>query len=90
LANPRQPVYALDHDVQNETEENKKKYQKIADFAKTVRVLFRPCFVKRSSSVLISTVLISTLRVEALVTKSCARKAMLSQVRLHFFDALML
>jgi homoaconitate hydratase len=37
VADNRQPVFALDHDVQNDTEENVKKYKKIEEFAKQVR-----------------------------------------------------
>jgi homoaconitate hydratase len=34
IKNVRQPVFTLDHNVQDKTPDNMKKYQKIADFAK--------------------------------------------------------
>ncbi|KAI8143779.1 hypothetical protein BJV82DRAFT_609407 [Fennellomyces sp. T-0311] len=40
--NPKQPVFALDHDVQNKTEKNLKKYANIAAFAKEHGVDFYP------------------------------------------------
>ncbi|OXB38229.1 homoaconitase, mitochondrial [Cryptococcus neoformans] len=42
LDNPRQPVFALDHDVQNQSETNQKKYKKIQAFAKEHGVDFYP------------------------------------------------
>ncbi|CAO3652715.1 unnamed protein product [Cunninghamella echinulata] len=42
IYNPRQPVYALDHDVQNKTEKNLSKYTKIESFAKEHGVDFYP------------------------------------------------
>ncbi len=42
IDNPRQPVYALDHDIQNESEKNLEKYAKIAAFAKEHGVDFYP------------------------------------------------
>lgn len=42
LDNPRQPVYALDHDVQNKSETNIKKYKRIEAFAKEHGVDFYP------------------------------------------------
>lgn len=38
----RQPVFTLDHDVQNKTEKNLDKYKKIEAFAKTHNVDFYP------------------------------------------------
>ncbi len=38
----RQPVFALDHDIQNQSEENQKKYRAIAAFAKQHGVDFYP------------------------------------------------
>ncbi|KAF9435632.1 mitochondrial Homoaconitase [Entomortierella beljakovae] len=40
--NPRQPIFALDHDVQNKTEKNLKKYATIEAFAKDKSVDFYP------------------------------------------------
>jgi homoaconitate hydratase len=40
--NPRQPVFALDHDVQNKSEKNLEKYGKIEQFAKDHQVDFYP------------------------------------------------
>jgi len=40
--NPRQPVFALDHDVQNKSEKNLEKYSKIEQFAKDHQVDFYP------------------------------------------------
>ncbi|MDR3625679.1 MAG: homoaconitase [Ignavibacteriaceae bacterium] len=42
LANPRQAVFALDHNVQDKTEKNLEKYKKIEDFAKSMGVDFYP------------------------------------------------
>ena len=42
LFNTRQPVFALDHDVQNKTEGNLSKYKKIQEFAKKHEVDFYP------------------------------------------------
>jgi homoaconitate hydratase len=42
MANPRQPVFALDHDIQNRTEKNLEKYAKIEAFAKQMGVDFYP------------------------------------------------
>jgi len=42
IANPRQPVFALDHDIQNKSEENLKKYQGIKSFAKEMGIDFYP------------------------------------------------
>jgi homoaconitate hydratase len=42
LANPRQPVFALDHDIQNTSDENLSKYRKIEAFAKEHAVDFFP------------------------------------------------
>src|ERR1043165_2683395 len=33
ILNPRQPVFALDHDIQNQSEDNQKKYRAIEAFA---------------------------------------------------------
>ena len=40
VADPRQPVFTLDHDVQNKAEENLAKYAKIEDFAARMGVHF--------------------------------------------------
>ena len=42
MANPGQPIFALDHNVQNKSEENLKKYKDIEDFAKDMGVDFYP------------------------------------------------
>ncbi|SYZ72838.1 Aconitase A [Candidatus Zixiibacteriota bacterium] len=42
VANPRQPVFALDHNVQDTGEENKKKYAKIESFAREHGIDFYP------------------------------------------------
>lgn len=42
IANPRQPVYALDHDIQNKSEKNIEKYSNIESFAKSMGVDFYP------------------------------------------------
>ena len=42
IANPRQPVFALDHNVQDTSDANLAKYQKIAAFAKEMGVDFYP------------------------------------------------
>jgi homoaconitate hydratase len=42
IANPRQPMFALDHNVQDKSEENLKKYEGIEDFAKEMGVDFYP------------------------------------------------
>jgi len=42
LANPRQPVFALDHDIQNKSEKNLQKYEKIEAFAKQMGNDFYP------------------------------------------------
>jgi len=42
MADPRQPVFALDHDVQNRTPENLAKYSKIEAFAREHGVDFYP------------------------------------------------
>ncbi|KAI8098701.1 uncharacterized protein BX664DRAFT_5315 [Halteromyces radiatus] len=42
IYNPRQPVYALDHDVQNKSEKNLAKYANIEKFAKEQGVDFYP------------------------------------------------
>ena len=42
LADPRQPVFALDHDIQNQSEENLKKYHMIEAFARKHGVDFYP------------------------------------------------
>lgn len=42
IANPRQPVFALDHDVQNKDEKNLNKYRKIEAFAKEYGIDFYP------------------------------------------------
>ncbi|KAJ3015053.1 UNVERIFIED_CONTAM: mitochondrial Homoaconitase [Siphonaria sp. JEL0065] len=40
--NPKQPVFTLDHDVQNKTEKNLQKYKNIEDFAASKGVDFYP------------------------------------------------
>jgi homoaconitate hydratase len=42
INNPRQPVFTLDHDVQNRSETNLAKYSKIEAFAKSHGVDFYP------------------------------------------------
>lgn len=42
IADPRQPVFALDHDIQNKTEKNLEKYKKIENFAREMGVDFYP------------------------------------------------
>lgn len=42
MANPGQPIFALDHNVQDKSEENLKKYKGIEDFAKEMGVDFYP------------------------------------------------
>ena len=42
INNPRQPVFALDHDIQNRAEDNLKKYSKIETFAKEMGIDFYP------------------------------------------------
>ncbi|KAJ0123218.1 homoaconitase [Diaporthe amygdali] len=42
VKDPKQMVFALDHDVQNKTESNLKKYEQIQEFAKKHGVVFYP------------------------------------------------
>jgi len=42
MANPRQPMFALDHNVQNKSEENLQKYRNIEKFAEEMGVDFYP------------------------------------------------
>ena len=42
IFNPRQPVYAIDHDIQNKSEDNLAKYAKIEAFAREHDVDFYP------------------------------------------------
>lgn len=42
INNPRQPMFALDHNVQDKSEENLKKYKGIKDFAEDMGVDFYP------------------------------------------------
>ncbi|HLH08757.1 MAG TPA: homoaconitase [Terriglobales bacterium] len=42
IHDPKQPVFALDHDIQNQAEDNQKKYRDIEAFAKTHGVDFYP------------------------------------------------
>ncbi len=42
MANPRQMVFTLDHNIQDRSEENLKKYARIGDFAKEMGVDFYP------------------------------------------------
>ena len=41
-ADPRQPVYTLDHNIQDNSDANKQKYQKIESFAKEMGIDFYP------------------------------------------------
>jgi len=42
MANPHQPMFALDHNIQDKSEENLKKYKGIEEFAKEMGVDFYP------------------------------------------------
>jgi homoaconitate hydratase len=42
IHNPRQPVFALDHDIQNKSEDNQKKYRAIETFAREHQIDFYP------------------------------------------------
>ena len=42
MANPRQPVFALDHNIQDKSEKNLGKYRNIEDFAREMGVDFYP------------------------------------------------
>ena len=42
MANPRQPVFTLDHNVQDKSEENLQKYRRIEEFGKKMGVDFYP------------------------------------------------
>lgn len=42
VKDPRQPVFALDHNIQDTSEDNLRKYQRIADFAKEMGIDFYP------------------------------------------------
>ena len=42
IANPRQPMFALDHNVQNKSKENLEKYRRIQDFANKMNIDFYP------------------------------------------------
>ena len=42
IRNPRQPVFTLDHDVQNHSDTNMRKYRKIEEFAKQHGIDFYP------------------------------------------------
>lgn len=42
IYNPRQPVYALDHDIQNKSEKNLRKYSTIGAFAEDMDIDFYP------------------------------------------------
>ena len=42
IFDPRQPVFALDHDIQNQSEENQKKYRAIEAFAREHGIDFYP------------------------------------------------
>jgi len=42
IANPRQPVFALDHNIQDTSEKNLEKYRKIEEFAREMGVDFYP------------------------------------------------
>ncbi len=53
IADPRQPVYAIDHDIQNTSPENLAKYEKIENFAKEHGVDFYPAGTGISHQVMI-------------------------------------
>ncbi|MCA9291794.1 MAG: hypothetical protein KDA25_11750, partial [Phycisphaerales bacterium] len=53
IADPRQPVFAIDHDIQNTTPENLGKYAKIEQFAKTHGVDFYPAGTGISHQVMV-------------------------------------
>ncbi len=53
IADPRQPVYAIDHDIQNTSPENLAKYEKIEKFAKEHGVDFYPAGTGISHQVMI-------------------------------------
>ncbi len=53
IADPRQPVFAIDHDIQNMSPENLGKYAKIADFAKTYGIDFYPAGTGISHQVMV-------------------------------------
>lgn len=42
VSDPAQPVFALDHNVQDDSEKNLEKYRKIEDFARTHGIVFHP------------------------------------------------
>src|SRR5512146_1043743 len=42
IRDPRQPVFALDHDIQNQSEDNQKKYRSIEAFAREQGIDFYP------------------------------------------------
>jgi len=53
IADPRQPVFAIDHDIQNTSPENLAKYKKIEDFAHKHSVDFYPAGTGISHQVMI-------------------------------------
>lgn len=53
IDNPRQPVFAIDHDIQNTTPENLAKYAKIEEFAKKYGIDFYPAGTGISHQVMV-------------------------------------
>ncbi|HWO57128.1 MAG TPA: homoaconitase [bacterium] len=53
VADPRQPVFAIDHDIQNTTPENLAKYAKIEEFAKKHGIDFYPAGTGISHQVMV-------------------------------------
>ncbi len=53
IHNPRQPVFAIDHDIQNHTPENLGKYAKIEKFAREMDVDFYPAGTGISHQVMV-------------------------------------
>ncbi len=53
MANPRQPVFAIDHDIQNKSDENLAKYSRIEAFARENDVDFYPAGTGISHQVMI-------------------------------------
>lgn len=54
VKDPSQMVFALDHDVQNKTESNLKKYEQIQEFAKKHGVVFFPAGYSIGHQVMVS------------------------------------
>src|SRR3954454_22932922 len=53
IANPNQPVFAIDHDIQNKTSENLGKYAKIEKFAADHAIDFYPAGTGISHQVMV-------------------------------------